>query len=67
MRQEREKTTAERRAFLKLASLGTAAGAAAVVSGGAVEAATPHVPVTAESKGYRETAHVRRYYELARF
>lgn len=65
MRQERESPKAERRQFLKLAGLG-AAGAAATVAGAEPAAAA----VKAEKpgkQGYRETPHVRTYYELARF
>jgi hypothetical protein len=55
----------ERRGFLKLIGIGAAAGsgglAAGVVSAPA-EAAVP--PVV---RAYRETAHVKKVYELARF
>jgi hypothetical protein len=53
-----------RREFFKTAGLGTvdAAGAAAVgVTPKEAEATAPAV----EGKGYRETAHVKRFYELA--
>jgi nitrous oxide reductase len=55
-----------RRDFLKAAGVtGAAAGAAAVVlSGETVKAASPD---TGNSAGYRETKHVKTYYELARF
>jgi hypothetical protein len=66
MRQDRETPKTERRQFLKLAGLGAAAGAAATVAG-----AEPAAAAVADGKpakqGYRETAHVRTYYELARF
>jgi hypothetical protein len=57
-----------RRRFLKLASLGTVAGTMAAVAGagqreGQVQAAEPEP----EGRGYRESAHVRKVYELARF
>jgi len=57
-------TGTDRRSFLKLAGLGTVAGGAALVAGDktadAAEAAKPQT-------GYRETDHVKTYYELARF
>ena len=62
-----EKTTdgAKRRDFLKLAGLGTAAGAAVVATGGQpAEAATTETPPT---RGYRVTDHVRKAYDTARF
>jgi hypothetical protein len=63
MKRPEETVRADRRSFLKLAGAG-------VVSGGAVAAAA--APAAAEEdKGkpslYRETDHVKRYYELARF
>lgn len=60
-----EDARTDRRGFLKFASLGTLAGGAALVGGATTEtaeAATPH-----DGKGYRETEHVRTYYESARF
>ncbi|MBL8697216.1 MAG: formate dehydrogenase [Alphaproteobacteria bacterium] len=56
-----------RREFLRTAGQGAGAavaGAAAVVSGApAAATAEAAVPET----GYRESAHVKRYYELAKF
>ncbi len=55
----------DRRSFLKLAGagvVGTGAAAAAPVPAVAAEAPEP-----AAKDGYRETEHVRRYYELAKF
>jgi hypothetical protein len=65
MKKEQEATAAKRRDFLKLAGLGsvTAVAGAALVA----------VPVEAKEEpsaggaGYRETAHVKKVYELARF
>ncbi len=55
-----------RREFLKSAGLTTGAvGAAAVLSGVPAEAAMP--VAGKKSAGYRETEHVLKYYELARF
>ncbi len=57
-------TGTDRRGFLKLAGLGTVAGGAALVAGDkAVEAAESAKSQT----GYRETDHVKAYYERARF
>ncbi len=56
-----------RREFLKKAGLATgAAGAAAVVLSGPAKAAMP-TDSDGKSDGYRETDHVRKYYELSRF
>jgi hypothetical protein len=57
---------AARRQFLKLASLGAGAGTAAAVVGEGSKEAAAAAPEP-EGKGYRETAHVKRVYELARF
>lgn len=53
----------DRRGFLKLAGLGGIAGGAAMVAGGEAEAAEKQT----SGRGYRETDHVRKYYELAKF
>ncbi len=58
-------TSTDRRDFLKLAAFGLAAGVAAGTTGeGEADAAGRDggKPVA----GYRETDHVRRYYDLAR-
>lgn len=54
-----------RREFLKLSGLGAAAGAAVLTAGGK-PAKAAEAPTT-KSAGYRETAHVKTAYELARF
>ncbi|WP_394204248.1 twin-arginine translocation signal domain-containing protein [Shewanella waksmanii] len=54
-----------RRQLLKALALGSAAGAVATVSGQAV-AATPSIEPTAKGDGYRETDHVRSYYDSLR-
>jgi hypothetical protein len=61
MKQEKKDAVADRRSFLKLAAAGTAAGGAALVGGEQAEAAEPK-----KASLYRETDHIRRYYELAR-
>lgn len=56
-----------RRDFLRSAGQGAGAavaGAAAVVTG---TPATAQAASEAPATGYRETAHVKRYYELASF
>jgi len=59
-------TSIKRRDFLRAAGFGSAAGAAAIATGiGASQAATPDG--STGGKGYRETAHVKKYYELAKF
>ena len=64
MGEQPERLKAKRREFLKLLGMGGAAGAAALTGGAAPgEAAAPAKPET----GYRETAHVRKFYETAKF
>jgi hypothetical protein len=55
-----------RRDFLKLAGLGAAAGSVAGVAKVAPAAATEATPPPGKP-GYRETEHVRKVYEVARF
>lgn len=63
MKESKKETVADRRSFLKLAGVGAAAGATALVGG---EKATQAGEATGKVSLYRETDHVRRYYELAR-
>lgn len=63
MSDERNATKTKRRQFLKLMGLGGVAGAATLASGAAPAAAEK----PASETGYRETAHVRKFYETARF
>ncbi len=64
--QDKPDTLADRRSFLKLAAAGTVTGGAAAIAGpAAASAAAPQAE--AENGQYRETAHVKRYYDLARF
>ncbi len=56
----------DRRGFLKLASLGTLAGGAAVITG-ADAAVAETVEEEGRPGGYRVTEHVKRAYETARF
>ena len=55
----------ERRGFLKLFGMGAAAGSAGLVASVAPTPAQAAAP--AVERGYRETEHVRKVYELARF
>ena len=59
-----KKRVEDRRDFLKLASLGTLAGGAALATGSAAQAAVAEEDT---GSGYRETEHVRKFYELAKF
>jgi len=65
MEKNQDATTAKRRDFLRLASVGAASGAAAAALGTATtaEAAVP----SETAVGYQETAHVKQAYALARF
>ncbi len=64
---KRETTAIDRRDFFRKASLGVgvAGAAAAGLSASKVEAAEP-VAGASKGAGYRETAHVKKFYELAR-
>jgi hypothetical protein len=63
MKQDKKEAVADRRSFLKLAGAGAAAGGAALVGGEKTAEAAESKPKTSL---YRETEHIRRYYELAR-
>jgi hypothetical protein len=64
MKKDQEATGAKRREFLKLAGLGAVTGAAAAVG---AKPAAANVAADGKRAGYRETAHVKKAYELARF
>ena len=65
MSAKKEKQRVARRDLLKFAGLGGVAGAAAIAtSAGKAEAASIK---DVKSSGYRETEHVRTYYDLAKF
>jgi hypothetical protein len=65
MKKEQEATATKRRDFLRLAGLGSVTAVAS--------AAAAAMPVEAKEEpsgrtaGYRETTHVKKAYELARF
>lgn len=65
MKKEQEGSAAKRRQFLKLAGLGTLSGAAVAAIGS--QPAEAEAAGDAKTSGYRETAHVKKAYELARF
>ncbi len=60
------KTKKSRRDFLKAAGVaGGAAGVAAVAL--KAKSATAAAPESGKTSGYRETEHVKKYYESTRF
>jgi len=61
---KKEENVEGRRGFLKLAGVGTVLGGAALAAGGAAQAAET---VEDAGNGYRETAHVKTYYDSTRF
>jgi hypothetical protein len=63
MKQDKKEAVADRRSFLKLAGASAAAGGAALVGGETKAEAADAKP---KASLYRETEHIRRYYELAR-
>lgn len=66
MKRKKQTQGVGRRDLLRLAGLGSAAGAAAVVVGSRRKAEAAVEDVRKDS-GYRETEHVRTYYDLAKF
>ena len=66
MKQSKKEAVSDRRSFLKLAGIGAAAGGAALVAGKDKAVAGETEAKTQGGAMYRETDHVRRYYELAR-
>lgn len=65
MKSRRDSQNVARRDLLKLAGLGGVAGAAAMAAPGGEAGAA--VEEGRKASGYRETEHVRTYYELAKF
>lgn len=58
---------ARRHFFRSLAALGAAsAGGALLLRNGLAAEVAPEQPGSAPSAGYRETDHIRKYYETAR-
>ncbi len=67
MKRQKEGTSPSRREFFKMAGLGAGVVAVAGVSAKAGEAAEIGETSSHKSSVYRETSHVKKYYELARF
>jgi len=68
MSEKNEKVVIGRRDFFKKAGLGAGAvGAAAVGLAAEQTQAAETSRSGASGRGYQETAHVKKYYELARF
>jgi hypothetical protein len=68
MSEKNEKAAIGRRDFFKKAGLGAGAvGAAAVGLAAEQTQAAETTGSGANGRGYQETAHVKKYYELARF
>lgn len=68
MKDKKALESAARRAFMKKAGLGAGAvGAVAIGLPGKTAHAATATGETPGRKGYRETAHVKRFYETARF
>jgi nitrous oxide reductase len=66
MEKQKEAKRTKRREFLRLAGIGTLAGAAA--AGASVARSAEAAPSeTTTGSGYRETEHVRKVYDLSRF
>ena len=65
MKQDRECHQPARRNFLKMASVGAAAGTAGAVIG--AKSADAVTVSDQSSGGYQETRHIRKVYETARF
>jgi hypothetical protein len=63
MKQSSKEAVADRRSFLKLAGISAAAGGAALLTG---EKKAEAGETKTQGALYRETDHIRRYYELAR-
>jgi len=68
MSEKKKQAAIGRRDFFKKASLGAGAvGAAAVGLSAGDGKAAEATKSGARGRGYQETAHVKKYYELARF
>lgn len=67
MKEKKQKGSVGRRDFFKKAGLGAGVAGMAAVGLGAEQSKAAETTGTSGSAGYRETAHVKKYYELARF
>jgi hypothetical protein len=66
MDKESKATSPARRVFLKTAGLGAGVAAAGVAGAVALDPRPAAAKASASVEGYRETAHVKRFYELAK-
>jgi hypothetical protein len=66
MADKKERSVTARREFLKLASIGTVVGGASLVLQNK-PAESAEAKAEAGGKGYRETPHVKAFYESAKF
>jgi hypothetical protein len=62
-----DRTVSDRRGFLRMIGTGAAGGAAALVAGEAAAETIASEPARKEGELYRETQHIKTYYELAKF
>ena len=67
MSDKKKEAALGRRDFFKKAGLGAGAVGAAAVGLAASETKAAEPKSGAGGRGYQETAHVKKYYELARF
>jgi len=67
MSKKKEETSLGRRDFFRKAGLGAGAVGAAAVGLATGESQAQPVQKSPNSIGYQETAHVKKFYELARF
>lgn len=65
MKDKAEQSVADRRSFMKMAGISAVAGGAALVSG--KTPASADVAKDNADRLYKETDHIKTYYELARF
>ncbi len=67
MQGSKQDKSTDRRGFLKLVGSGTVGGAAAALTVSPVAAATGDQQPPSQDGHYRETEHVKTYYDLAKF
>lgn len=67
MKEKKQKVSVGRRDFFKKAGFGAGAVGMAAVGLGAEQSKASAVSGSKDGAGYKETAHVKKYYELARF
>ena len=67
MTEKKQKVSVGRRDFFKKAGFGAGAVGMAAAGLGAEKGKASEPTGTKDGAGYRETAHVKKYYQLARF